>query len=322
MRNTTEIGSTCDGSRVGRGYGPRHCPTCLASEPGSYSVRSTPAAEDLDFAELLRMWNTDIFTKKGYFSYFRCSGCGLLYCPEYPDATQLARLYGAMSPNMQELPMVSLQRTQSSYLRTALRHLPPEGDIIEIGPDRGILAREMANRPELKFERFWFIEPNASVHEPLRAAAAPKPAQILSDLNEYESIPSATAAMAFMVHVLDHLTDPLHHLRQLHRCLKAGGLLNIVVHNERSVLAKVFGPNHPIYCPYHPQLYNATTLADVVRRASFTVLEVVPTRNYYPINYLLKNALFRAGLGLHNLPMMSWLILPMPLGNIQLVARK
>lgn len=301
-------------------YRSRACPACGAAPCMADAVRSMPPAEEASFDQLLRAWDTDIFTHKGFFSYGRCSGCGLLYCPVYPDDGQLARLYGSMKPNMSELPEESFRRTQAGYLRTALRHRPPFGDVIEIGPDRGFLAAEAARRDE--FGRFWFIEPNVIVHDALRAAVAPKACDITVDLNRFDHIPDGCGALAFMVHVLDHLTDPLHHLTELHRCLAPGGVISIVVHNERSLLARAFGSRHPIYCPYHPQLFNPQTLSAMLERAGFRVLEVARTVNHYPVGYLAKNAAFRAGLSCRWVPELRWAMTPLPLGNIQATARR
>ena len=301
-------------------YAHRCCPHCGSDRRDQQSVHSDPPAEQLPFARVLEQWDTDIFNVKSYFSYFRCGDCGLLYCPEYPDDRQLEQLYGSMKPNMAELPEASFRRTQQGYLGAVLRHRPPSGDVIEVGPDRGFLAAAAAKRPECG--RFWFIEPNVTVHEDLRMSVTPKPCDISTDLNHFGHIPEGVAAMAFMVHVLDHLADPMRHLVELRRCLKPGGLLSVVVHNERSLLARVFGRRHPIYCPYHPQLFNPATLSALLERAGFEVLEVSRTFNHYPLGYLAQNAVFRAGLGRGWVPAMRWALMPLPLGNIQATARR
>jgi hypothetical protein len=304
-------------------YAHRSCPACGATRLLPDTVQSIPRAESLPFDELLRLWDTDIFTAKGYFTYRRCADCGLLYAPVYPTDFQLGELYGSMSPNMSELPLGAMRSTQEGYLRTALAHKPPrQGAVIEIGPDQGILASQIGPPHSLGPSEFWFIEPNTAVHGPLRNSVAPVHAHILTDLNDFSPIPSATASLAFMVHVLDHLTNPIHHLRELHRCLTDGGILSIVVHNERSLLAKCFGANHPIYCPYHPQLFNPATLSRIVSLAGFQVLSVKTTTNHYPLTYLLKNALFRLTGKAPHVQELPWLQLPVPLGNIQITARK
>ena len=304
----------------GQQYRRRGCPACNAPPCVGNVMQSSPRAENASFGDLLEAWDTDIFTHKGFFSYGRCGTCGLLYCPVYPDASQLAQLYGSMKPNMSELPEQSLRRTQAGYLRTALRYRPPPGDVIEIGPDRGFLAADAAQRDE--FSHFWFIEPNVVVHDELLAAVTPKACQITEDLNRFDHIPDGCASLALMVHVLDHLTDPMHHLAELYRCLKPGGIVSIVVHNERSLLARAFGSRHPIYCPYHPQLFNPQTLAAMLTRAGLKVLELSRTVNHYPLGYLLKNAAFRAGFNASRIPMLPRLAMPLPLGNLQITARK
>lgn len=305
---------------VNTAFNNRGCPHCGSLAVMTSPIQSDPPAERLSIEQILAQWNTDFFNTKAFFSYFRCSECGMLYCPIYPTREQLQQLYGSMAPNMADLPEASLRRTQQGYLRAVLRHRPPPGDVIEVGPDRGFLAAAMSLYPE--FERFWFTEPNVPVHSDLRASVAPKECHITTDFNRFDHIPDGSSGMAFMVHVLDHLTDPVHHLSELHRCLKPNGLLSIVVHNERSFLARISGPGHPIYSPQHPQLFNPATLRLILKKAGFSVVDVVRTRNYYPLGFLLQNALHRIGLRGQWIPQLPWAILPMPLGNIQAIARK
>lgn len=303
-------------------YGHRKCPGCGSSVRTAASISSRPPAEDLPFDEVLRQWDKTIREEKSFFSYRRCGECGLLHCPVYPDDGQLRSLYGSMKPNMSELPESSLRRTQSGYLRTLFRHSPPPGDMIEVGPDRGFLAHAAVATLPVSPRRFRFIEPNRAVHDDLRASVAPLPCDISVDLDRFDHIPDDSAGFAMMVHVLDHLLDPIGHLREIHRCLVPGGLIGIVVHDERSLLARLIGARHPIYCPYHPQLFNPTTLAAMLRRAGFDVLEVAKTRNHYPLRDVVETGFSRFGLGRLPVPIPRRIVLPMPLGNIQATARK
>lgn len=301
-------------------YASRACPVCHATTLQPKVICSSPCAEDSQFELLRGQWNKDIFNHKSFFSYGRCSSCGLLYCPTYLNAQQLEQLYSAMEPNMAELPEACLRSTQRGYLKTALRHDSPHGNVIEVGPDRGFLAHEICSLPQ--FQKFWFVEPNISVHAQLRDSVHPKECEITTDLDRMDHIPDATAALAFMVHVLDHLAAPMHHLEEMYRCLKPGGILSIVVHNERSLLARIYGSRFPIFCPYHPQLFNPATLANALKRAGFRKCVVFRTVNYFPLGYLAKNAVFRAGLNGSWMPMLPATALPLPLGNIQAVATK
>jgi SAM-dependent methyltransferase len=301
-------------------YALRTCPICQAAELRPRVICSSPRAEDSEFEILHEQWNKDIFNDKIFFSYGRCDSCGLLYCPTYLNEHQLKQLYGAMEPNMAELPEECLRSTQRAYLRTAVRYNPPHGNVIEVGPDRGILAHEICSLPQ--FQKFWFLEPNTFVHPQLRDSVHPKESEITADLNRMDHIPDATVSLAFMVHVLDHLANPMHHLKEMYRCLKPGGILSIVVHNERSLLARLFGARFPIFCPYHPQLFNPTTLGKALGHAGFRKCVISRTINYFPLGYLAKNAAFRAGLNGSWIPMLRGTAMPLPLGNIQAVATK
>ena len=124
-----------------------------------------------------------------------------------------------------------------------------------------------------------------------------------------------------MVHVLDHLVDPLRHLGDIHRCLRPGGLLSIVVHNEQSILARGLGKRNPIFSTFHPQLFNPGTLISMVEKAGFEVIGIRRTCNYYPVMFAANVLLHKFGFKRLRLPELSWLRMPLPLGNMQLVAR-
>ncbi|WP_420146426.1 class I SAM-dependent methyltransferase [Sphingobium sp.] len=75
------------------------------------------------------------------------------------------------------------------------------------------------------FDRYWLFEPNQAVHTPLRQAAGGKPTEILTDMTDLSPVPDGSVGLAVMIHVLDHLLDPLAMLRSIYAKLKPGGAL-------------------------------------------------------------------------------------------------
>ena len=121
------------------GFLSRTCPVCGGAPPPAVEVRSETSAESLDFTALVPYWN-GFFKEKVFFPYSRCRGCGLLYAPIFFNRSQLERLYAQMEPNMSEVPLEALRRTQYGYFEALKSCSHLEGGFIEVGPDIGLFT--------------------------------------------------------------------------------------------------------------------------------------------------------------------------------------
>jgi hypothetical protein len=134
-------------------------------------------------------------------------------------------------------------------------------------------------------------------------------------------LPPGTISTAALIHVLDHLLDPLDFLIALSEKLEQNGVLLIVTHNTASLLARVLGRRFPPYGPQHPQLYSPNSIKRLLDRAGFKVEEIADAVNFFPLMHLV-----RAGLMVFRipnpLPNVQGPIIPINLGNMAVVARK
>jgi 2-polyprenyl-3-methyl-5-hydroxy-6-metoxy-1,4-benzoquinol methylase len=135
-------------------------------------------------------------------------------------------------------------------------------------------------------------------------------------------VPDGTIGLCAMIHVLDHLPDPLLVVRQLARKLTPDGQMLIVTHDERSGLAHLLGRRWPAYCLQHPQLFNRDSTREFLRRSGLEVIATRKSVNYFPATYLLKHLLY--ALGLRAVKTWRWnaFTLPLKLGNIITLARR
>jgi len=281
-------------------------------------MASRRPAEQLSLAELEPFW-LGIDKERHFFTYHRCDGCGLLYNQTFFSETQLEHLYAAMPPNMAEVPNDAIVATQRGYFAAAAQRGVIGGDYLEIGPDVGHLAGVAAQSG--RFDRFWLFEPNRSVHPRLRAALGVANAEILPGMTDLSAVPDGTVGLAVMVHVLDHLLDPMAMLVEIAAKLRPGGTLMIVTHDERSALSRVLGPNWPAFCLQHPELYNPATMRRLLARAGLSNVEVVRSTNHFPIDFLarqLGQAVGVPALGRLPLPKRS---IGLRLGNMLTFAR-
>ncbi len=298
-------------------YLQRDCPLC-GSNGAEAEVSSDRRGEDFPFGELQPYWS-GLFREKVFFTYARCGGCGLLYCPTYFTPGQLTQLYADMAPNMDLVPSASLSATQSGYWHALKRTGVAAGDYLEIGPDIGYIVGHAAASG--RFGHFWLFEPNGSVHNALARATGGRPHIISTEMNDFSAVPVGSVSVAVMIHVLDHLLDPMATLRAIRITLKPGGVLLIVTHNEKSLLCRATAMRWPPFCLQHPEIYNPDTISLMARTAGFSMVKVERSTNHFPLDFMVHQAAYGLGLKLGKLPLPK-LPLGLKLGNIQAIATR
>ncbi len=293
----------------------RACPACGASHTRE-EAHSPVRAETMTIDALRPYWS-GLFSEKRFFTYHRCLGCGLLYNPAFFDRERLGELYSSMAPNMEIVSNDAIAATQKGYFDAAVADTVLGGGYLEIGPDAGYIVREAAARAA--FEHFWLFEPNRAIHDTLRASAGDKPATLLTDMDDLSPVPDRSVGLAVMVHVLDHLLDPLAMLAQIRAKLRPGGTLLIVTHNEKSLLRRLMGTRWPPFCLQHPELYNPATITALLGRAGYAAVQVTRSRNYFPLPFLARQAAWTLGLKLDRVPLPD-ISLGLRLGNMLTLA--
>jgi hypothetical protein len=299
------------------GFLSRRCPICGNKPPQQAAIHSRLRAESLPFDALISHWN-GFFKDKTFFSYARCEQCGLLYAPLFFNPTQLERLYAQMPPNMAEVPLEALRRTQQEYFNALGRHSALKGGYLEVGPDIGLFAENCVR--EGRFAEYWLFEPNQSVLAELARVMTGCNYHISHDMLGFSDVPDHSVAATVMIQVLDHLLDPVATLRQLREKLAPNSRLLLVTHDESSLLRRLFGSRWPAFCLQHPQIYSAKTMRTLLAAAGFDTLRQVKTRNYFTASFLLKHLSWALGVKIQSVPDFGHVTLGLKLGNILTIA--
>ncbi len=294
----------------------RMCPICgpVRSRP---VMASRPPAEEAD-ADAIRLGWKGFFKSKIFFTYSRCAGCGLLYARRYLTPGRAAFLYHDMPENMAGVPVRLLEKTQRGYFDFFRKFAPAAGNYLEVGPDTGLFTQYVAR--ECGFDDHLLFEPNRGVLRDLVQRMGDKAHQVHNRFLDFEEVPDGSISAVTMIHVLDHLLDPLETLRQLRRKMARGGVIMVVVHDESSWLARLLGSRWPAYCLQHPQVYRPATLQALFRRAGFRVQATKSSTNYFPLAYLAQHLAYAWRLG--RIPAFlpqNW-ALPLKLGNFMAAA--
>ncbi len=295
----------------------RVCPVCGHASPTHNLIEAPKRAEDLGFDDLTQSWN-GFFKEKTVFSYARCEGCGLLYCPTFFNEAQLEDLYGQMPANMDEVPLTALINTQHGYFKALKKSSPLNGAFIEIGPDIGLFTQHCVR--EGSFDQYWLFEPNRSVKDVLEGVVRGHKSQVIHEMFNFSAVPNGSVSAAVIIHVMDHLLDPVAILSELRKKLTAEARLLIVTHDESSLLRRIFGWKWPAFCLQHPQIYNLKTTKSLLQKAGFDVLEQHKTVNHFKLSFLLKHLLWAIGLKVKSVPSFWDVTIGLRLGNILTIA--
>lgn len=295
----------------------RDCPVCGSKAFAQDTIHSEVMGESLDFDALVPCWN-GFFKDKVFFSYARCDGCGVLYAPTFFNGSQLEQLYGQMPPNMAEVPLEALRRTQRGYFDALRSCSDLQGGYIEVGPDIGLFTENCVR--EGRFEEYWLFEPNRDVLSALSKIVEGRKFHIIHDMFGFSHVPDHSASAAVMIHVLDHLLDPVAALRQLRQKLKPGARLLLVTHDESSLLRRITGWRWPAFCLQHPQIYNPQSMRVLLEAAGFEVLQQSKTVNFFQIGFLVKHLLWAFGMKVQSVPGFGHFTLGLKLGNMLTMA--
>jgi hypothetical protein len=299
-------------------YLNRNCPICGSAAPSKPEVFSAIAGEGLSFEQLRSYWINFYKDQKVFFSYVRCTTCKLLYAPVFFTPDQLEELYMLMPPNMEVVPRQVLERTQRGYFETMRHATLLEGGFIEVGPDTGLFTQNCVR--EGRFSEYWLFEPNQSVEAALNDTMKGTNFHIIRDMFGFSNVPDNAASVVVMIHVMDHLLDPVNTLRSLRQKLTAGGHVLLVTHDESSLLRRLIGSRWPAFCLQHPQLYNLATMAALFEAAGYEVIKQSKTVNYFPISFLLKQLLWALGFKIESVPSFGQIAVGLKLGNLLTIA--
>ena len=91
-----------------------------------------------------------------------------------------------------------------------------------------------------------------------------------------------------MIHVLDHLINPMIFLKKLRRKVAEGGICFVVVHNIDSFIARVSGIRWPPLGVIHFDYFTPATLRKIFELAGWNVLQTFHTVNYFPLYHLVR----------------------------------
>lgn len=298
----------------------RNCPTCNTDNLNTLEFSGD--LKSYDFNNDSEIFWESIAKKKNFFDYYRCTKCDLLYSRSYLNEDSLKQLYSNMSENMSDVELKNRINTQIKYLSYLNNYNILYGDYFELGPDIGLFLAQILKKYPNKFENFTLNEPNVEVHNKLSEVLFTKSYNISRSINNCSNVKDNSLSLAVAIHVIDHLSNPAYIISEIYNKLKNDGILLIVVHNEKSFLAKILRNKWPAFCIQHPQLYNPKSIKFLIESNNFYVENIYRTVNYFNLFYLI-NIFFKVFNVNINIDLNKFkLNFGIKLGNIIVIARK
>jgi SAM-dependent methyltransferase len=220
--------------------------------------------------------------RDGQFSVVTCSSCGLTYVtPRLTDAALLSEVYDEgywSSAAAKERGYTDYRADQPLYLRTyrrrlsvVRRHFPRPGRVLDVGCAAGYFLRVMQ-------EAGWDVtglEPSDPIRR--RAEELIGAANVHAGLLGSAPLAAGSFDLVTMWDVIEHIPDAVGAVREARKLLAPGGKLLIETQDVDSRAARVLGKRWQHYKhAEHIYHFNARTLAEVLRRGGFRVLENTP----------------------------------------------
>jgi SAM-dependent methyltransferase len=202
----------------------------------------------------------------------KCDQCGLMYASpraKLPDQEEIAAYDPEFTKNAREnsrdrYEKEELQVRDYEDSRAYLRKVYPQrGRLLEIGCSMGFLLAKFSD-DGWEVEG---IEPNRGycefVEEYHGIKASPT---ILEEANW----PDASVDVVVMLHVIEHVPDPLHTLEEIFRVLKPGGSLVIETPRYDSLMFRLLRHRErSISCDGHIYFFTTATLREMCIKAGF-----------------------------------------------------
>jgi SAM-dependent methyltransferase len=255
-----------------------------------------------------------------HYRMVTCRSCGLVRSDPVLDAAAMAELYRESTFDYGD----ELEGLKTTYGRSLDRLAEVAGastGLLDIGCGNGFVL-------EVALQRGWSgvngVEPSSDAI----AQAAPGIAErIVQDIMRPGLFEPGTLGAITLFQVLDHIPDPGALLAECFAALRPGGAILAFNHNVEAISARLLGERSPIVDVEHTYLYSPDTMRRLFSQAGFDVVEVTPARNTYALPYLVHLVPVSRGLRQKLVPALrrspaARATLTVPLGNLQLVARR
>ena len=290
-----------------------NCPTCQSEIDGNpVIIPEMDASYENSIKK--KMWK-GLSKKKIFFPYYRCK-CGMLTTKTFINEKTLKYLYSDMEENINKNDNKNNDiKTKKSYLAQIQTFLNPSKkkiNILEVGGDNGNFLKLMVEQN--KNINSTIIEPNKLMHKKLKLLTK----NVYKDAKQIPRNKKFDLIIA--IHVFDHIPNIIDFIKKMGSRLKKGGYIFGVVHDEKSLMAKILGYRWPAYSLQHPHVFNPNSINHLFKKLKYEKNFINKTINFFNLGFLLQHlfvVIFKIKI---NFP--SLFSVGLKLGNISFLYKK
>ncbi len=203
-------------------------------------------------------------TEHYHYQLLECQNCSSVFSSPILPYAKIASLYQHSKQNYdKETSFIAESYIQ--YIKENLGLFQGREKALEIGCGSGFFLKELE---KAGFTTVYGVEPS----EEAVSKSGDLKENIFTGFFENASYPENSFDLITCFQTLDHLIDPLSVLKKILQLLKPGGLAYLIMHNEKSLQARLFGEKSPIYDVEHIYLFNKKTLPLLCQKAGFTTV--------------------------------------------------
>lgn len=212
-----------------------------------------------------------LLDKRGY-TFVRCRGCTMVYVNPQVDDEMLERLYAKSLANEMWIDVLTSDAERHhniphhDWLLERMEEFQDGRLLLDVGCSIGDFLAQARNRG-------W---DGTGMELGKRATAYARDVhklRVIEATLEESRLPDASFDAVAMLSLLEHLPQPKRALREVHRILRPGGALGVIVPNVQSLAVMVLraqtrtftGRNHPNY-------FSLTTLTRLLSQVGFRLV--------------------------------------------------
>jgi len=212
----------------------------------------------------------------------QCSVCGLLYeSPREPEEVIETR-YEQVEDAVYDREKEGRVRTYTAMMPEIEKYSRPPGRVLDIGCYLGVFL-------DVARDHGWQtvgVEPSAWASERTRERGH----EVVNAPLRKSNLQPASFELVALWDVIEHLHDPLEQLGEIHTLVKPGGIFALTTMDTGSLYAKMCGRRWPWFMRMHLYYFTRGTLAQMLEKAGFEVLEIQRAKRIVSLRYFLEKA--------------------------------
>lgn len=226
--------------------------------------------------------DTFLVTTQNGYKVVRCKSCGLVYVNPRPDNEALKHLYDEYHQRNGKVVSDWAKLMGKNFKEILLflnKALPDKGKLLDIGCGYGHFI-------EIMKQQGWSVY-GIDLSPKVLLYAKEKGLDVLETSIDDVSVPDEYFDVVTAFYVLEHVTNPLHVLKNMYKMLKPCGILVLRVPHTTPIIRilSFFRIKNNLYdTPYHLFDYSPEIIIQLLKKAGFSSVKVTPGSPTIPAN--------------------------------------